>query len=102
MDINEDLVGWTSSFLSERSVRMVIGGYKEGPIGISTGLPQGPPVSPPILFVKRGVWGRRVGTGECEQNILRGRRVRKVSTGGPDETGGGSKKGHTMGESNGT
>lgn len=41
LGIYEGLVGWTPSFLSERSVRVLIFGQEEGPIEITTSLPQG-------------------------------------------------------------
>ena len=50
MRIDEDLVGWTPSFMRERRVKMVIDGHEEEEIGVTTGLPQGSAVSP-ILFV---------------------------------------------------
>ena len=49
MELNEDLVQWTGSFLSERRVRMVVDGQEGEEFEITTGLPQGSPASP-ILF----------------------------------------------------
>ena len=48
--MGEDLVGWTSSFMQERNVRMVIDGVESEELEVNTGLPQGSSVSP-ILFI---------------------------------------------------
>jgi len=47
--LDENLVGWTDSFMQDRKVRMVVDGQEGDEMGVTTGLPQGSPVSP-ILF----------------------------------------------------
>ena len=47
--IDESLVRWVRDFMSDRVVRMVIGGEEQQPIDATSGLPQGSPVSP-LLF----------------------------------------------------
>lgn len=50
MNVDEDIVGWTGSFMQERKVRMVIDGREEEELEATTGLPQGSLVSS-ILFI---------------------------------------------------
>ena len=52
MGVDEEIVGWTGSFMQERRprVRMVIDGKEEEETEVTTGLPQGSLVSP-ILFI---------------------------------------------------
>ena len=48
--IDDDLIGWTQSFLTDRWVELVIDGYINPKHKVETGIPQGSPVSP-ILFL---------------------------------------------------
>ena len=50
LGINGDLISWTSSFLTDRKVQLVIDGHENREREIETGIPQGSPVSP-ILFL---------------------------------------------------
>ena len=50
LDIDDDLIGWTQSFLTDRWVELVIDGYINPSCKVETGIPQGLPVSP-ILFL---------------------------------------------------
>ena len=50
MGIDEDLTGWTSSFMTNREAVIEINGENGEPIQTDTGLPQGSPTSP-ILFL---------------------------------------------------
>lgn len=50
LDIDDDLIGWTQSFLTDRSVEIVINGCTNEKQKIESGIPQGSPVSP-ILFL---------------------------------------------------
>jgi ribonuclease HI len=47
--LDEGLVGWVDSFMRDRRVRMVVDGQEGDEMEVTTGLPQGSPVSP-ILF----------------------------------------------------
>lgn len=48
--IDNDLIGWTQSFLTDRRVEIVIDGHINPEKVVETGIPQGSPVSP-ILFL---------------------------------------------------
>lgn len=50
LGIDNDLIGWTQSFLTERRVELVIDGHINPEKERETGIPQGSPVSP-ILFL---------------------------------------------------
>ena len=50
LGIDNDLIGWTQSFLTGRSVELVIDGFTNPKQKVETGIPQGSPVSP-ILFL---------------------------------------------------
>jgi ribonuclease HI len=50
MGIDEDLAGWTSSFMTNREAVIEVNGENGEPIQTDTGLPQGSPTSP-ILFL---------------------------------------------------
>ena len=50
LSIDNDLIGWTKSFLTDRSVELVIDGYTNSRQRVESGIPQGSPVSP-ILFL---------------------------------------------------
>ena len=50
LDIDDDLIGWTQSFLTDRSVELVIDGFTNSRQKVELGIPQGSPVSP-ILFL---------------------------------------------------
>ena len=50
LGIDGDLVTWTSSFLTDRKVQLVIDGHDNKEREIETGIPPGSPVSP-ILFL---------------------------------------------------
>ena len=47
--LDEDVVQWVRDFMSDRSVRMVVGGEEQDPVDATSGLPQGSPISP-LLF----------------------------------------------------
>ena len=47
--MDENLVRWTDSFMRDRRVIMSVDGQDGEPISITTGLPQGSPISP-VLF----------------------------------------------------
>ena len=49
MGIDENLVDWTDSFMHDRRVIMSVDGQDDEPREVTTGLPQGSPVSP-VLF----------------------------------------------------
>ena len=49
MGLDENLVRWTSNFISERRVKIVVDGQEGDEVDVTTGLPQGSAVSP-ILF----------------------------------------------------
>ena len=50
LGIDNDLIGWTQSFLTDRSVELVVDGFTNPRQKIESGIPQGSPVSP-ILFL---------------------------------------------------
>lgn len=50
LGIDNDLIGWTQSFLTDRSVELVIDGFTSPRQRVKTRIPQGLPVSP-ILFL---------------------------------------------------
>ena len=50
LGIDDDLIGWTQSFLTDRWVELVIDGYITPKHKVETGILQGSPVSP-ILFL---------------------------------------------------
>ena len=50
LEIDDDLIRWTQSFLKDRWVELVIDGYINPKHKIETGIPQCSPVSP-ILFL---------------------------------------------------
>lgn len=50
LGIDDDLIGWTKSFLTARWVELVIDGYINAKHKVETRIPQGSPVSP-ILFL---------------------------------------------------
>ena len=50
LGVDGDLVRWTESFLTDRTVQLIIDGCKNQERKIDTGIPQGSPVSP-ILFL---------------------------------------------------
>ena len=50
MKINDDLIDWTKSFLTDRRVELVINECINSKKAVNTGIPQGSPVSP-ILFL---------------------------------------------------
>ena len=50
LGIDDDLIGWTQSFLTDRWVELMIDGYVNPKHKVETGIPQGSPVSP-ILFL---------------------------------------------------
>lgn len=50
LNIDDDLIGWTQSFLTDRSVELVIDGYCNPKYKVESGIPQKSPVSP-ILFL---------------------------------------------------
>ena len=50
LGIDDDLIGWTKSFLTDRWVELIIDGYINAKQKVETGIPQGSPVSP-ILFL---------------------------------------------------
>ena len=47
--IDECLAGWTDSFMRNRRVMMSVDGQDSDPLEVTTGLPQGSPISP-VLF----------------------------------------------------
>ena len=51
MGIDEDLVGWTDSFMCDRRVIMSVGGQDDDPREVTTGLPQGSPISPALFAI---------------------------------------------------
>ena len=50
LDINDYLIGWTQSFLTDRLVELVINGFTNSKQKVESGILQGSPVSP-ILFL---------------------------------------------------
>ena len=50
LGIDDDLIGWTQSFLTDRSVELVIDGFTNSRQKVESGISQGSPVSP-ILFL---------------------------------------------------
>lgn len=50
LGIDDDLIGWMQSFLTNKWVELVIDGYINPKQKVETGIPQGLPVSP-ILFL---------------------------------------------------
>ncbi len=50
MGVDNDLFGWTQSFLTDRKIEIVINGHINPEKRVETGIPQGLPVSP-ILFL---------------------------------------------------
>ena len=46
LGIDDDLIGWTQSFLTDRWVELVIDGHINPKCKVETGIPQGSPVSP--------------------------------------------------------
>ena len=50
LSIDNDLISWTQSFLTDRSVELVIDGFTNPRQKVESGIPQGSPVSP-ILFL---------------------------------------------------
>ena len=50
LKLDNDLIGWTQSFLTDRKVKLVIDGHANLEKGVETRIPQGSPVSP-ILFL---------------------------------------------------
>ncbi|PPJ61058.1 hypothetical protein CBER1_07391 [Cercospora berteroae] len=48
--VDERLVRWIASFLSNRSTNIVVDGFQSRPYTVSTGIPQGSPLSP-ILYI---------------------------------------------------
>ena len=50
LGIDNDWIGWTQSFLTDRKVEIVIDGHINSEKDVETGIPQGSPVSP-ILFL---------------------------------------------------
>ena len=49
LGIEPDLIRWTSSFMSDRQVKLVLDGKTGNANPVDTGIPQGSPVAP-ILF----------------------------------------------------
>lgn len=49
INLDEDLVRWTDGFMRDRRVIMSVDGQDGPPLDVTTGLPQGSPVSP-VLF----------------------------------------------------
>ena len=51
MGIDEDLVGWTDSFMRDRGVIMSVDGQDDDPREVTIGLPQGSPISPALFAI---------------------------------------------------
>ena len=51
MGIGEDLVGWADSFMRDRRVIMSVDGQDDDPREVTTGLPQGSPISPALFAI---------------------------------------------------
>ena len=51
LGIDNDLIGWTQSFLTDRWVELVTDGYTNPTQKVETGTPQGSPVSPILSFI---------------------------------------------------
>ena len=51
LGIDGDLITWTKSFLTNRTVQLVIDGHENKEREIETGIPQGSPVSPILLLI---------------------------------------------------
>lgn len=50
LGVDNDLIGWTQSFLTDRKVEIVIDGHINPEEKVETGIPQRSPMSP-ILFI---------------------------------------------------
>ena len=57
--VDEDLVGWTDSFMQERRVRMAIDGVESEELKVSTGLSQGSSVPHPVHHLRQPSIGSR-------------------------------------------
>ena len=66
--IDEDLVGWTSSFMTDRQAVIDINGELGTPIRTDTGLPQGSPTSPILFLIYIADLGKEV-EDKCQGTI---------------------------------
>jgi hypothetical protein len=51
LGIDGDPIRWTQSFLTDRTVQLVIDGFQCPEQGIKAGIPQGSPVSPILIYL---------------------------------------------------
>ena len=63
MKVDEDIVGWTGSFMQDKRVKMVIDEKEEEEMAVTAGPPQGSSVSP-ILFIIYVSGVHRAGEGD--------------------------------------
>lgn len=74
MDADGSLIRWTDSFMSDRSVSLIIFGHLYEETAVETGVLQGSQVSSVLFNIqqKRGVSRCRAGAERVYSNIIRG------------------------------
>ena len=68
MDIDECLVAWVDSFIRDRRVIMSVDGQDDEPMDVTTGLPQGSPISP-VLFAIYILFAKKRKHRRCDRTI---------------------------------